>query len=153
MTYEAITAEMMTALSDEIDAMKRGHGGRQIPLQNGRSAGYAAGRHLYVFDLASELTVPDDTPAQLKVGDEIYTVTIVAVDGFEVTLALPDDLGERIPVASLNTSPWYLLQILIARLEESLASKRPLSRDMTMMLFNLAPNKTLNPTGQLSTAI
>lgn len=80
MTYESITHEMIQALSDEIEAIKEGGGGRQVPLQNGRKVGFAAGRFLYVFDLAFELAVPDNTPAQLKVGDHSYRVTVVSVD-------------------------------------------------------------------------
>ena len=55
MTYESITHEMIQALSDEIEAIKEGGGGRQVPLQNGRKVGFAGGRFLYIFNLAFEL--------------------------------------------------------------------------------------------------
>lgn len=148
-TYESVTAEMVNALIDEIEAIKEGHGGRQIPLTNGRNIGFAAGRYLYLFDLSSELAVPDESPAQLKVGDQTYTVTIVAVDGFEVTLAVQEDLGQRIPSASLSTAPWYLLQILIARLQEVLGGKVPANKSMAMRLFNLTTNEALTPPGEV----
>jgi len=144
-TYESITSEMIQALSNEIEAIKEGSGGKQVPLQNGRKDGFAAGRLLYTFDLASELGIPDDTPAQLKVGDESYRVTVVTVDGFEVILAVEEDLGPRVPTASLNTSPWYLLEILKTRLQETMAGKLAANKSMSLRLFNQLPNETIRP--------
>ncbi|HHX09989.1 MAG TPA: AAA family ATPase [Firmicutes bacterium] len=143
MTYESITHEMIQALSDEIEAIKEGGGGRQVPLQNGRKVGFAGGRFLYIFNLAFELAVPDDTPAQLKVGNHSYRVTVVSVDGFEVTLALQEDLGTRVPTASLNTSPWYLLEILRTRLQETVAGKLAVNQEMSLRLFNRLPNEVI----------
>lgn len=145
MTYELITAEMIQALSDEIEAVKEGNSGRQIPLQNGRKGGFSAGRLIYTFDLSSELAVPDDTPAQLKVGDNSYRVTVISIDGFEVVLAVEEDLGPRIPAASLNTSLWYLLEILKTRLQETIAGKLPANRDMSLRLFSRKPNESIRP--------
>lgn len=145
MTYESVTAEMLQALSDEIDAVKNGGGGKQIPLQNGQQVGFTARRFLYTFALAFELVVPDDTPAQLRVGEQTYSVTVVTVDGFEITLAVQEDLGSRISAASLNTSPWYLLEILKTRLEEIVSGKLAANREMPMRLFNQAPNEPLPP--------
>jgi hypothetical protein len=142
-TYESITHEMIQALSDEIEAIKEGGGGRQVPLQNGRKVGFAGGRFLYIFNLAFELAVPDDTPAQLKVGNHSYRVTVVSVDGFEVTLALQEDLGTRVPTASLNTSPWYLLEILRTRLQETVAGKLAVNQEMSLRLFNRLPNEVI----------
>lgn len=148
MTFDAVTAEMVQALTDEIEALKEGHGGRVVPLTNGRVTGFAAGKQIYLFDLSSELAVPDDTPAQLIVGSHTYSVTVVAVDGFEVTLAVQEDLGPRVPSASLNTAPWYLLQILIARLQDLVGGKVPANKSMAMRLFNLAANEVVRPSAE-----
>lgn len=145
MSYESITSEMIQALSDEIEALRNGDGGKQIPLENGRRSSPAGGRFIYVFDLSYELAVPDDTPAQLRVGTNTYRVTVVAVDGFEITLAIEEDLGPRIPTASLNTSPWYLLEILSTRLEETMTGKLKVNREMALRLFNQLPNEPIRP--------
>lgn len=149
MTCQSITYEMVQALSDEIEAIKEGGGGREIPLQNGRKDGFVAGRFLYTFDLAFELAVPDDTPAQLKVGGDSYRVTVVSVDGFEVILAIEEDLGPRVPTASLNTSPWYLLEILRTRLQETVAGKLTVNREMPLRLFKQLPNEVIRPSTRL----
>lgn len=142
-TYESITEEMIQALDDEIDAIKNGAGGQQIGLQDGVKRGFSAGRHLYSFSLAFELSVPDDTPAQLIVGQTPHNVTVVTVDGFEIVLAVTEDLGERVPFAKLNTSPYYLLAILKTRLQETLTGTLKVNKDMAMRLFNQKENERL----------
>jgi len=142
-TYESITEEMIEALDDEIDAIKKGAGGQQIGLQDGVKRGFSAGRYLYSFNLAFELNVPDDTPAQLIVGQTSYNVTVVTVDGFEIALALTEDLGERVPFAKLNTSPYYLLEILKTRLQETLSGTLKVNKEMAMRLFNQRENERL----------
>lgn len=141
MTYEAITEEMIRALGDEVEAIKRGTGGQQVGLQDGVKRGFSVGRYLYSFNLAFELNVPDDTPAQLIVGETRYSVTVVTVDGFEIILMVTKDLGERVPSARLNTSPYYLLEILQTRLRETLSGSLRANKEMAMRLFNQAPNE------------
>ncbi|HHW17864.1 MAG TPA: AAA family ATPase [Firmicutes bacterium] len=145
MSYETITQEMIQALTDEINAIKEGGGGREVPVQDGLRTGFSAGRYLYTFIAAYELTVPDDAPAQLKIGDKTYSVTVVTADGFEVTLAVADDLGIRVPLASLNTAPYFLLELLRTRLNEILSGKLNVNKEMALRLFNQIPNESLPP--------
>lgn len=136
---------MIQALEDEIEAIKNGGGNNQVPLTNGILQSSSGKRHFYLFNASYELTVPDDTPGQLKVGNKTYRCTVVAVDGFEVTLEIEEDLGPRVPRASLNTSPYFLLELLKQRLEETLAGKLTVNKDMPLRLFNELPNEKLPP--------
>lgn len=148
-TYESMTREMIQALDDEIEAIKKGAGRQQIPLQNGLKQGFAAGRHLYCFSLAFELAVPDDTPAQLIVGERRYSVAVVTVEGFEITIAVTQDLGARVPLAKLDVSPYYLLEVLKTRLQESLSGALNANREMALKLFNQAPDESVDPGGAI----
>ncbi|HHV78458.1 MAG TPA: hypothetical protein GXX40_02375 [Firmicutes bacterium] len=145
MSYEAITQEMIQALTDEINAIKKGKGNREVPVENGIRSGCSVGRYLYTLTAAFELTVPDDTPAQLRVADTTYDVTVVTVEGFEVTLAVPEDLGTRVPFGSLNTSPYWLLDLLRTRLAETLSGKLRTNKGMALRLFNQLPNESIPP--------
>ena len=78
-------------------------------------------------------------------GDNSYRVTVVTVDGFQIILAVEEDLGPRVPTASLNTSPWYLLEILKTRLQETVAGKLAANKDMSLWLFNQLPNEVIKP--------
>lgn len=144
MTYKELSTEMIQALTDEILAIKEGGDGRDIPLYDGLSAGDAAGQHLYDFALEHELSVPDDAPGMLKVGNDTYEVTVVSTEGFEIVLAVPQDLGARIPSASLNVAPYFLLERLRDRITEASALRTKANQDMSLRLFNRLPNIRLS---------
>ena len=65
-------------------------------LRDGRLVAAVAGRFLYTFLADSELDLPNDSPVQLVVGPgAAYEATVVSVQGFDVTLAVPRNLGDR----------------------------------------------------------
>lgn len=136
MNYEAITNEMIEALGEEIEAIKKEGGSQQVGLQGGVQKGVVAGRFLYTFLLVSDLQVLDDTPALLKVGSQSYDVTVVGTEGFEVTIAVREDLGDRVPAASLGLSAYYLLELLQRRLREVLSGDLRVDKQMALRLFN-----------------
>lgn len=100
MPYRTIAEEMIKAVNDEIEAIKKGGGGRDVPVYDGVYAGTSAGQHLYKFVAEYELEAPDDAPGLLKVRDRSYEVTVVATEGFEVTVAVSEDLGARVRLAA-----------------------------------------------------
>lgn len=140
--FDAITAELVGALDEEIQAIKKSGGTDQIGVHDGSYIGKAAGRFNYVFLLDTELNVPSDTPAQLRVGRDQHEALVVSVQGFEITLALQGDLGPTIPRAILSFSAYYLLELLKRRLDETLAGDLPAERDMALRLFAFKPNES-----------
>ena len=99
-----------------------------------------AGRFLYAFLADSEMDLPNDSPAQLVLGpDSAYEATVVSVQGFDVTLAVPRNLGDRIPTATLISAPYYLLEILAKRLSEAREGRLPVNRHLALALFGREP--------------
>lgn len=143
MSYESITAEMIQALEEEIEAIKKDGGTRQVALQAGIRKGAVGSRVVYTFLMSSELTVLDDTPAKLRIGDEAYDVVVVSTEGFEVAIAVKSDLGDKVATASLDLSSYFLLEQLQKRLGEAMAGKIQVDKAMALRLFNQLPNETL----------
>lgn len=143
-TFDSITTELMAALEDEISAIKKSGGTEQVGVHDGKYAGAVADRISYVFFLDTELYVPSDTPAQLHIDKEYYEAIVVHIQGFEITLALRDDLGPFISKAVLSFSAYYLLELLKQRLKEVLTGSLPTERDMAMRLFAFQPNESLS---------
>ncbi|MDI6893799.1 MAG: hypothetical protein QME70_04165 [Bacillota bacterium] len=101
------TREMIVALAEEIEAVKGDGGSQQVPLCGGVREGTVAGRYLYSFNAPLELTVLDDTPARVRVGDRSWEAPVAGVQSLTVTLAVQGDLGEKVPAAVLDLSPYY----------------------------------------------
>lgn len=96
-----------------------------------------------MFLLDTELSVPTDTPAQLRIDRNQYDVVVVRVEGFEITLAVRDNLGPFVPRAVLTFSPYYLLEMLKKRLDEVRTGVIPTERSLALRLFGLEPNEPL----------
>ncbi len=143
-TFASVTSELIEALNDEIRAIKEKGGTEQVGLHDGEARGSLAGRVLYTFLADSELNLPSDTPGQLKVGNSVYDVEVVSIAGFEITVAVTEDLGSRIPNAALLLSPYYLLEMLKTRLAEVKEGRITTDRVMPLRLFGYVGNEPLN---------
>lgn len=66
-SFEEITRELMTALGQEIEAVKEEPRGTQVGLREGCRSGQLTNRRLYVFSAESELSLPPESPGQLWV--------------------------------------------------------------------------------------
>lgn len=138
--FDLITAELISALEEEINAIKESGGTEQIGVHDGRFGGNAAGRFLYHFLLDTELNIPSDTPAQLRIDQDSHETIIVSIQGFEITLGIRDELGPFISKAILSLSAYYLLEQLQRRLDEIRTGVLPAERDMCMRLFAYQAN-------------
>ncbi|MGE5483496.1 MAG: AAA domain-containing protein [Ignavibacteriales bacterium] len=139
--FDSVTAEMVGALDEEISAIKKSGGMDQVGVHDGRHARTVADRFIYIFSLDNELNVPSDTPAQLRIGKEQYDAVVVNIEGYDITVAVMEDLGPSVSKAILSFSAYYLLELLKKRFAEILAGTLPADRDMSMRLFNFQPNE------------
>ncbi len=142
-TFGQITDELIAAISEEIKAIKEGGGSERVGLHDGQLAGVVAGRFIYDFFLESDLNVPADSPGQLLVGDQVYDAVIIALQGFEISIAIREDIGRRIPSATLVITPYYLLELLQRRLEDAKNGKLRANTAMPMRLFGRMASNTL----------
>ena len=113
-------AEFRDALEAEARAIRAGSGGNAVVLRQGRRILHGAGLHHYAFQVDFPQRLPVDAPAKLVIDGRAPVDVIVAeVKGLSVTVVSPDDLGQTIAGASLQTDMSYLLERLITRLEEA----------------------------------
>jgi hypothetical protein len=89
-------------------------------LRQGRRVLHGAGLHHYRFQVDFPQRLPSDAPAKLVIeGRGPVNVTIGEAKGLAVTVVIPDDLGQAIPHASLQTDMSFLLERLVERIEEA----------------------------------
>lgn len=142
-TVAGITDELIEALDEEITALKRGIGTQRYALRDGRGTGLAAGRYMYSFLLESELSVPSDSPGQLVIGERSYDAVVTGLEGFEVSLALDEDLGPHVPSAVLVVAPYFLLELLQKRLTEVKNGDIAVNTKMALKLFGRTTGKAI----------
>jgi hypothetical protein len=136
-TFTAITQQLMAALEDEIDAVKKEFGTEPLVLRHGRRHGRLGTSYLYAFLLDSEIALPCDTPGQLRVGELKYQTVVVGMQGLEIILSLKEDLGPLVPGGTLLVSPYYLLEILRSRLADTVFGSLHANKNLAVRLFRL----------------
>jgi hypothetical protein len=115
-----VRAEFRTALRAEIDAATRAAATAAIPLADGRKIGRLADAFQYAFGAEAAINAPGDCAGELSIaGLPPVEAVVIAVDGLDVTLSVPRDLGGRVPRAVLRIDLVFPLRRLIARIEET----------------------------------
>jgi AAA domain len=121
-----VRAEFRTALRAEIEAAKRAVAASATALEAGRRMGRHADAVLYVFSAPSAISVASDSPGELIIeGFPPLEAVVVSVEGLDVTVSVPVDLGDRVPRAVLRRDLVLPLRRLIARIEEAGSTPNP----------------------------
>jgi len=135
---QALIREFMQALTEEIEAIKKGKGGSIITVYDGSFVRREGPFYVYVFTTESPLIVMDDAPAEVEVGGQRFPGQVISVQGSEVAIGIEHDFGGSIVEARLITNLWYLLEALRKRYEEVLNGQRPLDTRLGQRLFGFA---------------
>jgi len=110
--------EFRRALRAEIEAARRSAASRAVQLRNGRMIAQIGEGTQYVFQIESALSLPADSPCDLRVpGYGTTQATVICVEGLAITLSVPGDLGRFVPEARLQTDLAFLMERLVARIE------------------------------------
>ncbi len=121
-----VCAEFRTALRAEIEAAKRAAATPAVPLVDGRKLGRLADAFQYAFGAKAAINAPGDSPGELSVGGlPPLEAVVVAVEGFDLTLSVSQDLGDRVADAVLRIDLAFPLDRLIARIEETFGKPNP----------------------------
>ncbi len=110
--------EFITALDEEITAIKRGKGGSIVKVFNGRFLREVSGLFLYMFNLENFLAVLDDSPAEIEIRGNRYPAQVLLTQGLEVEIGIERFCGQHISEAKLQTNLWYLLELLKKKFAE-----------------------------------
>ena len=118
-TADSLSSNLVHALNDEIEYIKKEGGSRSYTIKNGERISEIAGRFVYSFDFDGD-RIETDVPVQLQIGDskERVEADVVSVVGQEITLAVKSALPHNIPKARMFADPIFILE----RLRDSLKS-------------------------------
>lgn len=115
----AIIQEFMTALDQEIAAIKKGKGGSIVKVFNGRFLREVSGLFIYAFNLENFLAVLDDSPAEIEIRGNRYSAQVLLTQGLEVEIGIERFCGQHVSEAKLQTNLWYLLELLKKKFTEA----------------------------------
>lgn len=145
--------KMSQALEDEIECLKKGGGGKRVPIIEGEFQFETGRKYIYRFIIDTEYLQIDDSPGLLLIpsrgnyGDKTIKVYISNVEATEVSIASDEFLGEYIAQAVLVVSPYYLLEILKTRLEEIKNKQFNVNCDLAVGIFNGENPKKISEKG------
>lgn len=109
-------------------------GGSKISIINGRFLYTDYESTVYVFQLISEVSLPEGSPIRIEFDGEEATGEVLSVHGLEIELKLNDYIQGEIREAVLYSEPWQLLEQLQERLKE--AHKDKLKRNRIKRLVD-----------------
>lgn len=147
-TFKSYQQDFHKALEDEIRAL-RNAGGSMTPITDGHYIGKRNGEHLYSFTTDTEIRFPEDAPIDLQYQKSKYPGTLVSVEGFDLMVALEDNIGDDIKKAKLNTEPWFLLKALQDRLTTATISTTA-NRKLAESLLIASPKSVRTSSEQFS---
>lgn len=124
--------EWKRALMIEIDHLKE-HGGERHILRDGRLLIRGQEEFIYLFQLSSDLYLPDGVPVRFVFQGEEDRGEVIGAEGQELILKLPLYLGSVVEEIDIYSEPWELLESLTARLDEIAENKQKRARIKRLM--------------------
>lgn len=108
--------EYSDALSKEILFLKMGKG-KKYKIVNGVKINKDKGIYTYLFELETELHLPDDAPVVVDTASGFHAVgTVLLCEDFQIMLLIDRDLNDKVSSAYLMVEPWKLLEALDKRM-------------------------------------
>ena len=125
----------VVALKKEIHYLKN-NGGKKYKITNGVRLATGKEGYSYLFEMESELYLPDDTPISLETNAAIHAVgSVLNCEDFQILIIVDKDLGERVFFAHVSVEPWKLL---VAQ-EECIQSINPYQHKIAVKLIKEGP--------------
>jgi superfamily I DNA and/or RNA helicase len=139
-----LIAFFQSALREEISELKKGKGGKQFEVYDGRRV-YST-RDMTIYRFLTEGSLRDDTPVCISIGGEPINGHVVSTDLEGINIGLEVDRGEFVPQATIQSSSYKILEDLLLKLDRARSGEVSLNTDGSMKLFGfLKPGSLLNP--------
>lgn len=105
--------EYSDALRREIHYLKQGKGKRYKIVNGSKLVKSDKGIYTYLFEMETELHLPDDAPVAVEIAGGLRAVgSVLSCEDFQILLLLDRDLEDRVSSAYLMVEPWKLLEAL-----------------------------------------
>jgi len=137
---KAAVEGMVRALEEELDLARRQGTGIRYVVTSGYRVGGSHSSSIYVFSCKEGIQLRDETPIQMHYYDQVVAGSVVAHLGERLTLALENDLGDRISGATIEADTSFILRSIKDQLDA--LHDRPSSRlnlDMAGKVIGMAP--------------
>ncbi|MBR0340884.1 MAG: AAA family ATPase [Oscillospiraceae bacterium] len=117
-SYDQFIRHQERMLSEEINAVRFGRGGKKTRIQNGQLVEIRGQTFFYTFEGDTELLLPDDTDIQIwRENQPPVSAIAVHCEDFTVIIASKEYLGKMDISLEFSAEPWQLIQYLIDRLK------------------------------------
>ncbi len=105
--------EYSDALRREIHYLKQGKGKKYKIVNGSKLVKSDKGIYTYLFEMETELHLPDDAPVAVETAGGLRAVgSVLSCEDFQILLLLDRDLGDKVSSAYLMVEPWKLLEAL-----------------------------------------
>lgn len=105
--------EYSDALRREIHYLKQGKGKKYKIVNGNKLVKSDKGIYTYLFEMETELHLPDDAPVVVEAAGGLRAVGLVlSCEDFQILLLLDRDLNDKVSSAYLMVEPWKLLEAL-----------------------------------------
>lgn len=105
--------EYSDALRREIHYLKQGKGKKYKIVNGNKLVKSDKGIYTYLFEMETELHLPDDAPVVVEAAGELRAVgSVLSCEDFQILLLLDRDLNDKVSSAYLMVEPWKLLEAL-----------------------------------------
>ena len=104
--------EFCLALNDEIETIKSS-GQSSIILNNGHKVDGSHSNYWYCFTASFVPAIPADTPCDLIIGNDSYSVTVISFDEASIIISSKQPLPDALVKAQLNSGTTKLMERLI----------------------------------------
>lgn len=150
-TKNSLIQEFQQALQEEIEEIKRGGGESKIIGREVKFLGEKANSYIYQAIIDNPAELPDDSPIQVKTETESVKGNIINIEGLVLTFSLESDIGNSLTTITITSNPYYLLEILKERLEESKSDYKLAQIAFGQSKPNIGENNSFAPSMGLET--
>ncbi len=145
--------EYSDALRREIHYLKQGKGKKYKIVNGNKLVKSDKGIYTYLFEMETELHLPNDAPVAVEVAGGLRAVgSVLSCEDFQILLLLDRDLNDKVNLAYLMAEPWKLLESL----DKKMNSLNPSVNKLAIKIMEEGPDLSTNsdiaavPKGQLA---
>lgn len=132
--YELVS-HFQIALRQEIEELKNGRDGQNLTVRNGKLLFSSSNQFVYCFLVDSNVTIPDDTPVEISLNNNIINGQIISTGIEGLNIAFDEKMGEIIPEITIKTSRSKLSELLISKFDKINSGELSINKEGCMKLF------------------
>lgn len=138
MPTDRLITDFRAALDEEIAYLKNQGGDKKVACKNGVLIKEGGGRWIYEFLLEAPTAIDEDASISALHGADTVLGSIVQLEGLKIVIALTQDIGPRVAELVITANPYFLLELLKARLQDLEEGKIQCNAELALKVFGIA---------------